>query len=163
MDKPLKWMGVLSMATALLALALSSLALLFGVGMDSATDYIRAIRKHERLNEDWAMLHRLEEVRQSILSHLIEGKLSLWEAATVLRDEDESQPERLRLPSYRHWLHLNREERYMHLLVFQAEGRLQSDPRRDKILKRLRAELQAYQEARVGAVSVDASVRTVWL
>ena len=150
MDKPLKGIGVLIMGVALLAVALSALGLLFDMGMDLATDCIRSARKDDRLNEDWALLYRREEVRQNVLARLIEGQLSLPEAANVLSEEDERQPERLRLPVYRHWLHLSREERYMHLLVFQAEGCLQSDPRKEKVLKRLRTELQAYQDERVG-------------
>lgn len=156
MDKPLNRIGVLLMGTTLLTVALSSVFVLpSGVGRDSVAAYIRAFWEQERLKEDQTIIFGRSEVRQNIFAGLIEGRLSLREAAKALNDEDERRPEHLRLPAYLNWLHLTKEEKYMHLLLILAENELQSDPRRDKVLKRLRAELQAYQNAGPRSLSAD--------
>jgi hypothetical protein len=140
--------GVL-LGIALLAVALAAVFVLScGGGMDSVTAYIHTIREHEWINEDGTMLYRRMEVRQHMLTRLIEGELSLREAANALIDEYKRQPERLRLPAFHRWLHVTEEERHMQVLLLQVEDRLENDPRRDQVLKRLRAELQAYQDAR---------------
>jgi hypothetical protein len=147
MDKPLNRIGRLLLGATLLPVALSVLfVVLSREGMDCVTTYVRKMREYERLNEEQTVLHRSNEVRQSIFARLIEGRLSLWEAANALSDEEEHLPERLRLPAYHHGLRRTTEERYMHLLLFLVENRLSDDPRRDKILKRMRTELQAYQD-----------------
>jgi hypothetical protein len=155
MDKPLNRIVVLLMQTTLLAVALSAVfALLCGVGRDSVAAYIHAIRERERLEEDRTIIFGRNEGRRNIFAGLIEGRLSLREAANAL-NEDEHRPEHLRLPAFLHWLPLTKKERYMHLLLILAENRLQSDPRRDEVLKRLRAEFQAYQDARPRSPSDD--------
>jgi hypothetical protein len=137
--------GMLLLGATLLPVSLSAVfVVLSGDGMDSVTGYVRTMRERERLNEEQTLLHRGSEVRQSIVARLIEGRLSLWEAANALSDEEEQLPERLRLPDYHHRPHRTNEECYMHLLLLVVEEKLSGDPRRDKILTRLRTELQAY-------------------
>jgi hypothetical protein len=156
MDHLVNRIGVLFLGTALLAVALAAVFVApFGGGLDSVTAYIHTIREHEHLNEFQIMLNRRMEVRQHVLARLIEGELSLREAAHALSDEYAHQPERLRLPAFHHWLHLTQEERFMRLLLHQVANSLESDPRRDQVLKRLRTELQAYQDARPRSNSAD--------
>jgi hypothetical protein len=133
---------------ALLAVALWAASVLSSdASMGCVAAYVRTIWERERLDQDRAVLYQREEVVPGIVDQLIAGQLSLPEAAAALRDEEKSHPERLRLPAFKHFLHLPPEERYMRLLLLRVDIALHGDPRRGEVLKRLRKELESVTRA----------------
>ncbi len=108
-------------------------------------DLIRSVLERERLNSDGAWLFRSSEVTHKIVADLDAGRLTLAEAAAALRAERESRPAWFRV----HWKPLpgeSVEECYLRQLLWEAESRLERDPRREEILTRLRAEYDALRE-----------------
>jgi len=111
-------------------------------GTNSATAFVRMIRERERLEQDRALLHQRAGSDRDVIDPLIAGQLSLREAAAALREEDERRPQRLRLPAFKHFLHLSQEERYMRQLLLRVEKALDGDPRQDEVLRRLHEEFE---------------------
>ena len=141
MDKSLHliWGPVLAMT--LLATTLGAVSVLpLGAGKDCVAAYLRAIGEKERLDQDTAVFHQSAEVVRGLVDQVIEGDLPLPKAADALRDEFESRPERLRPPPAKHSLPVPQAECYMHQLLDRADYRLQGDPRRGEVLKRLHQE-----------------------
>jgi hypothetical protein len=131
------------MGAALLAVAVYAASMLScDSGTEPAAAFVHTIRERERLNEDFASILRKGEASQGIIDQLIAGQLSLREAAAALREEDEGRPQRLRLPAFKHFLHVPQEERYMRVLLLRVENELDGDPRQGEVMRRLREELE---------------------
>jgi hypothetical protein len=109
-------------------------------------DLIHSVQERERIDSEAALFLRSTEVTHKVVADLDAGRLTLAEAAAALRDEHESRPALFRV----HWKLLpgeSIEECYLRQLLWQAECRLEGDPRREEILTRLRAEYDALRES----------------
>ena len=135
---PIQWV----VAAILLLTAALCGVLVLPLGNDArlVSEYLRTIRQAERLREDEALLSRSLAIRAEIRAGLIDGSLSLREAATALRTEYENRPAHLR-PD----LGMT-EEDSLRLFLLEMEWDLSDDPRRSDVLKRLRAAFQVYQD-----------------
>jgi hypothetical protein len=144
MDKSLHLIRGPFLAMTLLAFTLGTVSVLpFGAGMDCVAAYVRTIWESERLDQDREVLFQSLKVIRSILDQVIEGQLPLPQGACALRDEIKSRPEHLRPPAYEHSLHVPQAECYLHQLLDMADNHLDGDPRREKVLKRLRKEFES--------------------
>jgi hypothetical protein len=153
MDKPLGALRGLLIGTAMLAAALYAVSVLPGVGgAQYLAAYLRTVWERERIEEDKTVIFRTAQLRKEIIARLVQGSLSLQEAADAVRDDFESRPERLR-PCYPP--DVPPEERYPRTVLAWVQIDLSDDPRRDEVLKRLRAELRANRVARARSVPAD--------
>jgi hypothetical protein len=144
MDKPLHLIRGPLLAMALLATTLGAVSVLpFGAGMDCLAAYVRTIWESERLDQDREVLSQSLKAIRSILDQVIEGQLPLPQGASALRDEIESRPEHLRQPAFEHSVHVPQAECYLHQLLDMVGNHLDGDPRREKVLKRLRKEFES--------------------
>jgi hypothetical protein len=125
----------------------------------SLADYLCTLQQTENIIDDRAVLDQSIAVNRDIYDRLLEGQLSLAEAAAALREEIESRPAHLQPPIYLHERNVPPPERYMLRLLHRMEFQLADDPRRGEVLTRLRGEWQAYCAARVRAVPTDAPDR----
>lgn len=110
--------------------------------------WLREIQRGERLDAAAPVLIRGAERTQSILAALVEGRLTLADAAEQLRSERESCPRPFRIDPI-----LNPgesvEEYYLRTTVQQVEWYLYGEERQRTVVRRLQQELQNYlaQEA----------------
>jgi hypothetical protein len=154
MDKPLGAIQGIVLVIAVPIVALyAAWKMPLGGRANTWADYLRSIRQREGLVEDRVVLSQSIEAGHDIADRLFDRRLSLREAAAAMRDEIESRPEHLRPPLYPYERKVPREELYMLQFLIRAENNLHGDPRQGEVLKRLRAELQAYRAARTQAVS----------
>jgi hypothetical protein len=143
MDKPLDTIRLLVMAVFLLAGAVYAVSLSsLGGGAECLAEYVRSQWDYQRLDEERRLLDRSCAAKLDILADAIEGRLRLPEAAAALRAENEARPAHLR-PGIFPFPGMSMEESYMRHVLFRAGVILADDSRRDEILKRMDAELQA--------------------
>jgi hypothetical protein len=119
-------------------------------GLD--VDLLEVARRAERLEAGNVALHASLRRGDAIRRELIEGRLTLREAAAALAEEDARRPDWVRsrpelLPGR------TQEERWLHLTLTSVENMLWQDPRRDAVLTRLRAEFQDLLTASAGRQS----------
>jgi hypothetical protein len=96
----------------------------------------------QRLEADRLVILRSLEAEQVIYSCLLQGRLSLAEAARALRDEHEGRPEHLR-PYLSQRENLSEEALYLRMTLLNAFTAVRDDPNRGAVRKRLRAEYEA--------------------
>jgi hypothetical protein len=111
-----------------------------GGNVHPVSEYLRSTRQSEQLRDDQVLLLRSFATQDEIHAGLIDGSLSLREAAAALRTEYESRPAHLRPVVDA------TEEGYSLLILLQMDWCLNDDPRRSEVLKRLVAEYQAYRD-----------------
>jgi hypothetical protein len=121
-------------------------------------DWVGEALRRERIDAEREALNRSTAVTRGILTDLVEGRLSLREAADALRAEHESRPRRLQ-PPYLVRPDSSVEEDYLRWTCRLAEIHLEDSPRRPQVTRRLREELRACLEgrpARAGETAVRA-------
>jgi hypothetical protein len=140
--------------TVVLVLAISlfaAFALLLGETNSTAkmtlADILEVYRRKDRMDGDQAVLLQSCDAHRDTLTRLIEGRLSLQEAATTLSEEIERLPPRLRPPCPLAFPSARDEESRMQMTVKWVEILLEDHPYREQIRERLRGELQAYRDA----------------
>ena len=122
----------------------------------SLADCLRTFLQTESICEDRVVLYRSIAVNEDIYKRLIEGRLSLAEAAAALREEIESRPAHLQPPIFPYERKLLPEDRYMLRLLARVEFELSDDPRRDEVVSRVRGEYRAYRSARTPLAPAEA-------
>jgi hypothetical protein len=108
-------------------------------------DWIRTVQERERMDFEGDLFLRSTEVTHKIVADLDSGRLTLREAAAVLRAERESRPAQFRV-GWTPRLGESVEECYLRQLFWEAQCRLERNPRRQAILARLRAEYYALRK-----------------
>jgi hypothetical protein len=145
---------------ALLVLCLGALGMLFPVafyfddevlskyeapGMQHLTlaDWLREERRKPQLEADAAIIFNINEENRKTIDALIEGRLSLRDAAEAMRAVRESKPERLcaleDCPPEQF-----AEEYFIRKAFRCVDYTLMNDPRRKAVLERLQAELDDF-------------------
>lgn len=107
-------------------------------------DGLQQFYRGEQLDADRAILYPSVLTREGILRELIEGRLTLRAAAAVLREQEENKPPHLRIQPDR-LPGQSTEDYFLQRALRGAENQLEKDPRRERILARLRGELQDYR------------------
>ena len=147
MSDPLRRIRGMVVAIVLLAAALYAVAVLSSGGdVHTVSAFLRTLRQGQQLEEDQVLLGRSFETGDDIYARLIDGSLSLPEAAAALRSEHESRPAQLRPHVAASFPHLPEEEAFMRVILAKVGYRMADDPRRGEVLDRLRAEYQAYRD-----------------
>jgi hypothetical protein len=117
-------------------------AFFVGCSILSPSGVPEEVERQARLEADMAHLERRQEVIRSLGTELVEGRMSLREAAAAWRAEDAGSPRRLRM---RVELTPGRteEERYCWSVLLNVRVQLEGDARAPAVLARLEAELAA--------------------
>jgi hypothetical protein len=103
----------------------------------------------DRLEADREVLERRREVVRSLVSGVIEGRLSLRQAAAVLREENRLSPPHL-VMHLEYGPGATEEERYGRAVLAHVRAVLDRDPRRPAVLARVEAEVEALARAEEG-------------
>jgi hypothetical protein len=109
-------------------------------------DILEVYRRSDRLDDEQVVVRQCGNANWDTLNRLIEGEVSLTEAAATLHQNIERLPPRRR-PKVSSCFHEQDEEGRMRMTVEWAEMLLNNHPRREEIRARLHRELQAYRDA----------------
>jgi hypothetical protein len=103
----------------------------------------------DRLEADREVLEHRREVVRSLVSGVVEGRLSLRQAAAVLRDENSHSPPHL-VMHLEYGPGATEDERYARAVLAHVRAVLDRDPQRAAVLARLEAEVEALARAEEG-------------
>jgi hypothetical protein len=119
-----------------------------GIAKMTLADILEVYRRKDRMDGDQAVLLQSCDAHRDTLTRLIEGRLSLQEAATTLSEEIERLPPRLRPPQPLSFPSARDEESRMRMTIEWVKILLDNHPRSEEIRSRLHRELQAFCEAK---------------
>jgi hypothetical protein len=150
----MQWSMAMVLVLALSLLAVFSLPLGGGPeGMAKMTlaDILEVCRCRDRLDGELALMQQSCDLHRDILTRLVEGRLSLAEAAATLCEQIEGLPPHLRPKPFFSFPGAHDEETRMRMTIEWAEIFLRNHPYRDEdeIRSRLHRELQAFCEAKI--------------
>lgn len=133
----------LAYVTAVLAVAgMITSAASDGLGMwRSLGDFLQSIQRQERLEAEEHRLTESQKRMESILSQLVDGRISLHEAAAALRDAYLRRSSNVRLRFEDYWGKAG-DARLLRWTLMLAESRLTGETR-ERVLQRLQAELHS--------------------
>jgi hypothetical protein len=125
-----------------------------GLPVISLADAVQELWKSETLDTNRAVLLQSMGRVDAIITELLEGRLSLVEAARQLQAERHNRPRSCRT-DLSMYPGETEEERHLHLILTFAEVRLRNTPQSVEVLRRLQGELEDYRQIQADADRFD--------